>query len=124
MKLTSENRDVIGVTFSDSAGWYLAIGPRGRHALVFYCPSRRRLVGRQFATVAIGLAAASDTVVNVALDLRVCIEPRETTRRAEFRGHYVAGFETSSFTPCGTLPEFGDQYRGAAYEGSSARRSG
>lgn len=52
-----------------------------------------------------------------ALDLRVCIEPHETTRRGEFRGHYVAGFETSSFTPCGTLPEFSDQHRGTAYEG-------
>ena len=103
-----------GGPWSDTTGWYLLWAvPAGAHQVHFYCPTRRAWSGREIAQRALNVQPHTDSVINFRIPATGCKEPPVRTWTAIVRGHYVAEFETSLFTPCEPLERLKD----TAYEG-------
>ena len=108
--------DAIGLSFSDTLGWYLKFDiPTGPRQFKFYCPTKRLglMLGQPFTTRTIPIAATTDSSVDFVLSTAGCAEPDLREWQGEFSGHYTSGFEESSFEPCRPFPTF----PGTAYEG-------
>lgn len=85
---------------TDSLGRYeITRLPSGTHSLELYCPSRTTL-GRELATLEVTIEPGNATVVNHEVAPGACYEPPYSERKGVFRGHWVAGFESSGFNPC------------------------
>jgi hypothetical protein len=90
-----------GFTFTDTSGWYVVYPPSaGPHQVTIRCPTPRLGFGRVIASRAVSVEPETDSILNVQIQIDDCKQPPERTWTAEFRGHYVSGWETSDFVPC------------------------
>lgn len=89
---------------TDARGHYaIEVLEPGKVDLFVTCPTQARMPQRLIGLESEDVGAGERRRLDIVVDASRCTEPPEISIVDEFHGHWISGFEESSFAPCESL---------------------